>query len=185
MNDQSGASASSLKPGLLQYILAGIIAVAAAAGGIVAWTEPKVLPPVDYFTVTLPALAGAVGILGIGKGIHLGASTLASALGGARKLSPPADVKSLFGDIEQIATTFTATEADVPTSKLPSDSAEAAAPPTSSRPAEADPRPAAEPPAPTEPAAAPPPPPAPVPLTEAELATLRELKARALVAGQG
>lgn len=184
---QLSDAAGGTRLGPLQIALLALAGIAAVGGAIVCIVDPTSLTFHDYATKEMPALAGALGLGMVGKGIHL--SGVARAASVATQLEPTAAKVMLALERGDLAGALGAFESGVPKRALPSDQEERVRP--GPRPSGFDPE---RPPPDTAPAAveeqAPPPPPAvapvvqPEPLSADELATLRALEERAQATGQ-
>lgn len=132
---QSSVLAAFKNLGPIQIVVLSIVALIAIAGAVVSFVSPTSLSFKTYTDSVIPQLVAGLGILGIGKGLHLG-------LAGRTEQKLLADAPDLLKAMEhgQVAAALAIATGDfdeVPITEkplstdetLPSDEEEAAAPP--------------------------------------------------------
>jgi hypothetical protein len=63
---------AALRLGPIQVVVIAIVAIIAIAGAVVTIVKPSTLSFEQYSTQVIPELVAGLGVLGIGKGLHLG-----------------------------------------------------------------------------------------------------------------
>lgn len=131
---QSSVLAAFKNLGPIQIVVLAIVALIAIAGAVVSFVSPTSLSFKTYTDSVIPQLVAGLGILGIGKGLHLG-------LAGRTEQKALTDLPDILKALEHgqvaAALAIAAADLDVPATEeplatdeaLPSDEEEAAAPP--------------------------------------------------------
>lgn len=122
---------AALRLGPIQVVVLALVALVAIVGAIVSFVSPSSLSFNTYSTQVIPELVAGLGVLGIGKGLHLGLAGL-----GEQKLLT--DAPDILKAVEhgQVAAALALAQADFqtedapePTEKLPTEEEMAASPP--------------------------------------------------------
>jgi hypothetical protein len=122
---------AALRLGPIQIVVIAIVALIAVAGAVVTIVKPATLNFEQYSTQLIPELVAGLGILGIGKGLHLG-------LAGRTEQKLLTHAPDLLKAMEhgQVAAALALAQADFqtepapePTEKLPTEEEMAASPP--------------------------------------------------------
>lgn len=130
---QSSVLAAFKNLGPIQIVVLSIVAFIAIAGAVVSFVSPTSLSFNTYSTSVIPELVAGLGILGIGKGLHLG-------LAGRTEQKVLTDAPDILKAMEhgQVAAALALAQADFqtedapqPTEKLPTEEEMAASPPPS------------------------------------------------------
>lgn len=128
---QSSVLAAFKNLGPIQIVVLSIVAAIAIAGAVVSFVSPTSLSFKTYTDSVIPQLVAGLGILGIGKGLHLG-------LAGRTEQKLLTDAPDLLKAMEhgQVAAALALAQADFqtedapePTEKLPTEEEMAASPP--------------------------------------------------------
>jgi hypothetical protein len=137
MQDQTSESPvqAALRLGPIQIVVIAIVAIITVAGAIVTVVKPETLSFDQYSTQLIPELVAGLGILGIGKGLHLG-------LAGRTEQKLVEHAPDILKAMEhgQVAAALALAQADFqtepepePTEKLPTEEEMAASPPPPER----------------------------------------------------
>jgi hypothetical protein len=116
MQDQTTTSPvqAALRLGPIQVVVLALVALVAIVGAIVSFVSPSSLSFNTYSTQVIPELVAGLGILGIGKGLHLG-------LAGRAEQKALTDAPDILKAMEhgQVAAALALAQADFQTEPAP------------------------------------------------------------------